>query len=105
MLNDRIKKLLEILFDKSAREDERHDAAMYLYDYDDSEVVNAFFKIGSDKDELLVLLDAVGEGIGEMWARNDICNLEKFKMLTDISRDAAINTIKNRNPKLLKMKI
>lgn len=105
MMEDRIETLLEILFDKSAREDEREDAAMCLYDYDDPKVINAFFKIGQDETELHTLREAVGEGIGEIWARNNIYNLEKLNFLTAISREIAISIIKLKNPKLLKMKI
>lgn len=104
-MTDHIDELLKILLDKSAREDERHDAAMYLYDYDDPRILKIFFEIGSDKNELHLLLEAAGEGIGEIWCRNNDFDMNKLKNLTDISRDIAIAIIKNKKPDLLRMKI
>lgn len=102
-MSDKIHELIEILFDKSAREDERHDAAMYLFEYDDPEALNALFKIGGDKNELHIILEAAGEGIGEIWSRNNQFNSIKLNNLTKISRDIALEIIKKKNPDLLKM--
>lgn len=102
-MSDKIQELIEILLDKSAREDERHDAAMYLFEYDDPEVLNAFFKIGVDKNELHILLEAAGEGIGEIWSRNKQFNSVKLDSLTKVTRDVALEIIKQKNPNLLKM--
>jgi len=103
-MNNHIESLLAILLDKLAREDERHDAALYLFENDDPRVLNAFLKIGQDKAELHVLLEAAGEGIGEFWSRNNIFDLVNLKTLTDISRDVAVAIMKRKNPELLKFR-
>jgi|LakMenE01Jun11ns_1017448.scaffolds.fasta_scaffold9239940_1 hypothetical protein len=100
-MKNRVDELIEILFDESAREDERHDAAIYLFDFDDPQALNAFFKIGENKNQLHILLEAAGEGIGEIWSRNNQINLKKLDKLTRISRNVALSIIRSKNPKLL----
>jgi len=100
-MKDKVDELIEVLNDVKAREDERHDAAMYLFEYDDPRVLDAFCKIGENENELHVLLEAVGEGIGEIFSRNNQINLKKLNGLTNLSRDIAFEIIKLKNPRLL----
>ncbi len=53
---DIVEALIEILFDPTAREDERDDAASYLGDYDDDRALNALVSVASLPDENQLLL-------------------------------------------------
>lgn len=100
-MQNKLSELLEILNDQSAREDERHDAAMCLFEFDEPEVVQAFFSIGADAKAPTILQEAAGEGIGEIWSRHNQFNLRKLETLTRLARDVALSIIKIKNPKLL----
>ena len=63
---DRIDLLIETLFDKSAREDERDDAAMDLGSYNDDRALNALTQIGSNPKDDYMILDSCGESIAEI---------------------------------------
>lgn len=63
-------RLIDVLVDKSARWDERDDAAMDLADVDEPEALEALLQVGRDEKEDDTLLEAVGEAIAEIVGRH-----------------------------------
>ena len=59
-----------------------------------------FFNIGKNNDESHLILEAAGEVIGEILARNNVFN-SKISNLTKITREIVIEIIKKKNPELL----
>lgn len=58
--------LIGVLLDKTAREDERDDAAMDLGSYPTKEALEALFKVAIDTTENDIILDSCGESLGEI---------------------------------------
>lgn len=68
--SDRCPSLIVILLDKSARWDERDDAAMDLADFDEPEALEALLRVAGDPTEGEVLLETVGDAIAEILGRH-----------------------------------
>lgn len=79
-------KLVEILLDKSARPDERDDAAIDLGGFDDNQSYQALVKIASDPSELEILHWSCAESIGQIWKRRGNYDDEVFAKLTPAAR-------------------
>jgi hypothetical protein len=59
-----------LLLDRSARIDERDDAAMNLGLSDDVRAVDALLEVGSDPAEAFAILSSCGESLAEIAVRN-----------------------------------
>lgn len=95
MAKDNISLLIEILFDRNAREDERHDAAMDIGNYNDDRVLNALTIIASNPKEEDVILDAAGESIAKIFVKRGLLDNEIINKLTPIAWETADAYIRN----------
>jgi HEAT repeat protein len=73
--------LITVLLDKSARFDERDDAASDLAAYDDDQALNALIRIATDATEDYVLLETCGEAIAEIWLRRALFDPAVYALL------------------------
>ena len=96
-MNNRVELLISILLDSNAREDERHDAAMDIGDYDDDRVVKALIKIASNPQENRIIRDACGESIAQIWIhRNNFNNRAYQKLQPDAQHIAKMYIYANK---------
>jgi hypothetical protein len=61
--------LISVLFDRSAPDSDRDDAAMDLYAYDGSEVEDALLSVVLDYAEDENVIDSAGESLAAIWQR------------------------------------
>lgn len=64
---DDIENLIDILFDKNARTDEKDDAAMDLAQFNDDRALNALIKAAHKSNEDETVLETIGESIASIW--------------------------------------
>jgi HEAT repeat protein len=97
-MTDQVDLLIDILFDNTAREDERDDAAMDLGRYDDDKALNALLLIASNLNENDTVLDSSGESIAKILTRRKELNKDIFENLHPIAKRAAYSFIKEVKP-------
>jgi hypothetical protein len=78
--------LIGILLDRTARIDERDDAAMDLGGYDDERALAALIVIAASPSEPETLQSSAGTAIGEIWARTAVFDQAVFAQLTPIAQ-------------------
>ena len=100
-MSDKVQGLIEILFDKTAREDERDDAAMYLGKYDDDRALNALALMASHSNNDFTVLDSCGESIAEILVKRNEYRRDIMTNLVPIARRSAEGFIKYHKPEWL----
>lgn len=95
---DRVKLLIELLFDNTAREDERHDAAMDIGEYNDDRALNALTLIATNRNEDNIILDACGESIARILVKRNEFKKEILKNLMPLAKLTAEEFIKTNKP-------
>jgi hypothetical protein len=95
--------LVSVLLDRSARPDERDDAAMDLAQYDDPEALDALVAIAGTAGEDPGLLDTCGESIGEIWARRGFVDAEVLARVKEEARVMVLATLRALAPDLLRL--
>ncbi len=98
---DKVDGFIEVLFDNTAREDERHDAAMDIGKYDDDRALNALLQLASNPDEDDIILDACGESIARILVKRNQYRKDLINNLTPIARKLAEEYIKVHKPEWL----
>ena len=101
-MKDRAKQLIEVLVDKTARDDERDDAAMDLGGYKDLRVLEALVKIASDPNENEMIVDSCAESIGDICVALKYFDEELFKKIVPFAQIIVFKIIMARNPELIK---
>ena len=101
-MSDEIDGLIQILFDKSAREDERDDAAMYLGKYDDDRALNALVQTASNLNDAYIIQDSSGESIAEILVKRNENRSDIISKLTPIAKKSAEGFIKHHKPEWFK---
>jgi hypothetical protein len=98
---DNSQQLINILFDQSAREDERDDAAIDLRKYPSQKALDALIKITSNPNEDFFILDSSIESIGEIFIKLNYFDEESFRKMIPEAQKSVFNIIMTRNPKLI----
>lgn len=80
-MDDSFADLIVILLDKNSYEEERLDAARYLSEFDDHEVLDVLIDVAKNPNEDDVLISHCGEAIGLIWERNKVFDIEIYKSL------------------------
>lgn len=93
-MDDKSKRLLDILFDNSARVDERDDAAIDLAKYHTIEVLERLIDFACKPEESNLILASVGESIGEIMIAINKFDSSSIQSLTPIARKEALSIIK-----------
>ena len=101
-MTDIVDLLIELLFDSTAREDEKHDAIMDIGAYNDDRALNALLQIAVDPNENDTILDACGESIAEIWTKRNQFNVEAYKKLRPCAQHEIKIYIKNNKPEWLR---
>ena len=94
-------KLINILLDLTAREDERHDAAIYLAKYPTNDAAQALASVASNVNEPDWLRDTCGESLALIWLQLDKVNLDIYNDLTPIAKKTAYNILCREKASLL----
>jgi hypothetical protein len=98
---DRLDLLIELLFDATAREDEKHDATMDIGEFNDDRAINALLQIAIDPNENETILDACGESIAQIWTKRNQFNVEAYKSFRPCAQEAIKMYIKYNKPEWL----
>ncbi|MBF8262369.1 MAG: hypothetical protein HW387_34 [Parachlamydiales bacterium] len=101
-MKDRVQLLIDILFDLTAREDEREDAIMYLGESKDLRALTALLKIASDPNNDDLLVGDCAESIGELCVSMSCFEAESFKQMVPFAQKTVFRIIMARNPNLIK---
>ena len=104
-MKDQLQLLIDILLDKSAREDERGDAAIDLRKYKDSRALEALTKIASDPNEDDVIVDNCAESIGEICIGMNQFNENSFRKMIPFAQKIIFGFIMAHNPELIRQQL
>ena len=100
-MKDQIQLLIDVLLDKTAREDERGDAAIDLRTHKDIRALDALIKIASDPDEDDVIVDNCAESIGHLYVAMNFFNEDAFMNMLPFSQRIVFFFIMTHSPKLI----
>lgn len=98
------KQLIDILYDATARIDERDDAAIYLAKYPTEDVLNKLILFASNPLENQIVLASLGESIGEIMIANNKFEIDVIEKLTPIAKQETLGIIQGKKPEWLKNK-
>lgn len=101
---DSVQLLVDILLDKTAREDERDDAAIDLREYKDVRAWKALIKIASNSQEEHTLIDNCAESIGEIWNEMNYFNEQVFETMVPFAQKIIFGFIMAHKPMLINKK-
>lgn len=101
MDDTRLQQLIGILFDESARLDERDDAAIDLGRSDDPRAIDALLRVGASVGESDMLVGSCGESLGEIAVRIGRFDRRWPDMLRPEARRELIAMIRADRPDLL----
>lgn len=90
--------LVDLLLDNDALLQDRDDAAMDLFEFDDDHVVQALLKVAKRENEDPVLLNSCGESLGSIWVKRDHFDKECYSTLTKTAKQGVNYTVKNDRP-------
>lgn len=94
----RCKCLIEILLDNTARIDERDDAAMNLYKYDEPEALRGLLIAAKNSEDDSTILESCGESIASIWIRNNTLDKEIYQELNIEARHGILNVLEDSKP-------
>jgi hypothetical protein len=100
-MKDQVQLLIDILLDKTAREDERDDAAIDLRVHKDVRALDALTKIASDPNEDDVIIDSCAESIGEICVAMNLFNENSFRKMVPFAQKIVFGFIMAHSPKLI----
>src|SRR5271166_3952053 len=100
-MKDKMELLIEILLDKTARDDERHDAALDLRKYKHKNALDALIQIASDPNEDIVIVDSSAESIGEICVGMGYFDEQSFKRLVPFAQEIVFGYIEATKPELI----
>jgi hypothetical protein len=95
--------LINILCDKTAKEDERDDAAMDLGTFNDDRALNALLQVGSNNKENETILDSCGESIAQILITREEFREDILNQLSNPAKQAAFSFIKEVKPDWIKI--
>ena len=101
-MTDRIDLLSNILLDRSARVDERDDAAMDLGQYVDQRALDAVLIVATDPNEEPFIFDTCGEAIAAIWIRQNDFSYAEYKKLAPQAQQAVLSYIEKERPEWVK---
>jgi hypothetical protein len=98
---DRVALLVALLHDRSARIDERDDAAIDLGESDDDTALAALLYLGAQSDDDEMVLGSIGESIAHIAARRGKFELSWLAQLAPPAVDELIGSLRALRPDLL----
>ncbi|MFZ2315616.1 MAG: hypothetical protein WAW86_08190 [Gammaproteobacteria bacterium] len=103
-MNIEARQLFDILYDTTARIDERDDAAIYLAKYPTPDVLDKLVLFASNPAENAIVLASLGESIGEIMIANNKFEMDVIDKLTSIAKQETLGIIQGKKPEWLKNK-
>jgi hypothetical protein len=100
-MKDQVQLLIDVLLDKTAREDERGDAAIDLRTYKDVRALEALTKIASDPNEDDVIVDNCAESVGEICVAMNIFDENSFRRMIPFAQKIVFGFITAHRPELI----
>lgn len=99
-MENRVEKMISILFDKNVDEGGRHDVTMDLASCDDPKVLRALLKVVEDPEEIEVIVESGIESMAEILNRNDKRGSNFINQLDKRLLKKILLTIKHYNLKI-----
>lgn len=96
--SEKVRLLLEILFDPAARVDEKDDAAEYLQDCDDDLALAGLSEKGRDSNEDSMVLYSCGNSMAQIWMKRDFFDYDVYQSLDREARWGLFDNIKGLRP-------
>jgi hypothetical protein len=100
-MKDNVQLLIDILLDKTAREDERDDAAIDLRIYKDVRALKALIEIASDPNEDDTIVNNCAESIGEICVAMHLFSEDSFNKMIPFAQKIVFNFIMAYKPELI----
>src|SRR5690348_12667736 len=100
-MKDQLQLLIDILLDKTAREDERGDAAIDLRAHKDLRALEALIKIASDPNEDVVIGDNCAESIAEICVAMNLFIETAYRKMTPSAQRIVFHFIMAHKPALI----
>lgn len=97
--------LIDILLDKTARIDEREDAAIDIGQHPNLSTLNGLIKIASDPSEDVVVLEHCAESIGEICVALKILDEVSFIKLLPSVKEIVLGYISFHGPGIINQKL
>ncbi len=101
-IEQNMKQLIAVLKDKSARIDERDDAAMDLSSYDTPEVCAALLEVALDPETDEIIAASCGESLAEIWDTRGTIDIQSLDLLSGPARAEALNYLQAKHPEWIK---
>jgi len=102
-MTDRVNALISLLFDTTATISEQDDAAMYLSEFPEANVVTALIAKSRDLNEDKIILNSCGESLGSIWVQQNIFDQEIFHSLSRTARHGVYFVVKSIKPEWVKL--
>jgi HEAT repeat protein len=106
-MTDRVDLLVDILYDKEARFDEKDDAIMCLGEINNDRALNALIKFSQESRivsypiENDMLLDSCGESIAQIWMERNQVDMNVFKTFPPRVQKTVKMSIIHNKPNLI----
>jgi hypothetical protein len=97
----RLDALIALLTDRSARIDERDDAAIDLGSSDDPRAIAALLEIGADRSEIDTVLASCGESLAQIAIRSGRLSRVWIASLAPAAANELVSTIRAERAELL----
>jgi hypothetical protein len=104
-MKDSVQLLIDILFDRSAKEDEREDTAIDLGQYNNTRALEALIKVASDPDEDTVITEHCAESIGQIFVAMNKFNELSFAKLVPFAQRIVFNYVIFHNSEIINEKL
>jgi len=101
-MKDKRQALIDLLFDTQASITERDEAAEELVAFSDEKTVSALLLKGKERDEDDLVLNSVGETLGEIWVKQNKFNENEYRKLSGITRYGVFIVLRSNKPEWVK---
>jgi len=100
MTPERTQNLIRLLMDKSARIDERDDAAIDLIESNSGEALAALINVAAREGEPEILQASCGEAIGEIWIKRNVIDIDAYEKLNSATQLEIKHLLMEKSPHL-----
>ncbi len=101
-MKDKLKEIIAIILDPTARIDEIDDAIMFLGELGDLDALDILIDIGSDESNEYISKASAGESIARLMISNNIFRRDLIEKLSEDAKNEAIQLITGLKPEWLK---
>lgn len=100
-MKNRMELLIKILLDKTAREDERDDAALDLRNFNDLKALQALSIVASDPNEAVSIVDNCAESFAQICVNLKFFDKEQFLKLIPFAQKIVFDFVMYYSPEII----